>query len=220
MYYDYEFYDEPNEFEIMINDFKQSIAKSVKKEIVDEMESLKKENEKLQNIKKNYNNILNEYRKKEKELEHKKEQLENKIRKERISELMKNFEVVLYQPDTDYKILPKCNKCDDNRRIYYTTPLGQKTYEICDCDNRELYYVPRKSMCKQFNIEDGKFQAWYTLRTFEGGEYYEYTTSTHISKLYDGETDYEKFRNNKTSVLFRDEEECQKYCDWLNKNKI
>lgn len=72
MYYDYEFYDEPNEFEIMINDFKQSIAKSVKKEIVDEMESLKKENEKLQNIKKNYNNILNEYRKKEKELEHKK----------------------------------------------------------------------------------------------------------------------------------------------------
>lgn len=211
MYYDYEFYDEPNEFEIMINDFKQSITKSVKKEIVDEMESLKKENEKLQNIKKNYNNILNEYRKKEKELEHEKEQLENKIRKERMSELllfhalMKNFEVVLYQPDIDYKILPKCNKCDDNRRIYYT---------------RELYYVPRKSMCSQFNIEDGKFQAWYTLRTFEGREYYEYTTSTHISKLYDGETDYEKFRNNKTSVLFRDEEECQKYCDWLNKNKI
>ena len=54
MYYPDDFYNEPSEFDMQVEEFKESLAKSIKSDFLEEMERLKAENRKLQGIKENF----------------------------------------------------------------------------------------------------------------------------------------------------------------------
>ena len=49
-WYEDDFYNEPSEFEIQVEEFKESLAKAIKGEFLEEMGRLKEENRKLQEI--------------------------------------------------------------------------------------------------------------------------------------------------------------------------
>jgi hypothetical protein len=116
-YYDEEFYYEPTEFDLMFNELKGNLTKSIKDEYITEMERLRKENAELQEVKINFDNIKNDYDRKKRELEYEYQNLKSNVRRERLNELLKDLEVELYTVGSTSKSKPKCNKCDEKRRI-------------------------------------------------------------------------------------------------------
>lgn len=221
MYYDDCFYDEPTEFELLMDKFKESISKSVKEEFINEMEEIKKENEELQNIKKNFETIKEEYKQKMQELDIKIANAKSEVRRERLSELMQDFEVVMYKVAYDFKQIPKCNKCNEKRKIHYKSPLGKDMYEDCDCNVSFKVYSPKQYYCYEFRIKSDKknMLMWYRMNREDDHDWGEYQSSTFAEIIYTKDMKYEDLKYY--NVFFKSEEDCKKYCDWLNsKTKI
>lgn len=221
MYYDNDFYNEPSEFDMQVDEFKQSLLESVKDEYKSEMELLRKENADLQEVKRNYEQIKQEYKNKIVELEQQKSNLRYEVRRERLKDLMKDFEVVLYRAYSKSKSGPKCNKCDEERNIYYKSPLGKQLVEQCDCKNNITYYEPRKYVCTSLASRDGKFMAWYTQyddNNIDGFKLNSFDSSFTAKFIYSSEK-FEDINEKSWDVYFKTEEECQAYCDWLFEHK-
>lgn len=220
-YYD-EFYSEPSEFEMQVEEFKQSLLKSVKEEFLAEMEALRTENQLLQEVKRNFAQIQLDYGNKEQQLEIERRNMLSTVRKERLSTLMKDFKVVMFRASSTFPLPPKCDKCDDRRQIKYETPLGKVAFEKCDCSVGEKFYVPEEYIATEFSIDrdNKKMRAWYKMKPGSHGDD-DYCSldgsSTFASAIYSPEMSYESIKQYDT--FFKTIEDCQKYCDWLNQNK-
>jgi hypothetical protein len=212
-----EFYDEPSEFDQQINEFKSSLLKAVKEEYISEMERLKKENEELQDVKKNFEQIKRDYNNEKRKLHIEYDHLKANVRRERLGQLMKDLEVELYTVASKSKYQPKCEKCDEKRRIYYTTPSGKETYETCECDKRISVYEPIPTLMSSFSIRDGKGFAWY--RVVDGDKYDGYLSyyedSISGQELVTSEDQFEEI-GYAYKTLFQDKEIAQKFCDFKN----
>ena len=82
--WDDEFYNEPSEFDMQVDQFKQTLMNMVKDEYKEEMFRLAKENEELQQVKADFDQIKQSYQQKERELERVKVGLKNEVRRERL----------------------------------------------------------------------------------------------------------------------------------------
>ena len=64
-----DFYNEgPSDYELLMNDLKETLKKSIKDEFIKEMDKLRAENKKLQDVKENFERIKLDYAHKEQEL--------------------------------------------------------------------------------------------------------------------------------------------------------
>lgn len=207
-----DFYDEPNEFEQQIYEFKDSLLKAVKKEYIEEMEELKKENEELQEIKKNFEQIKADYKEKEHELKLNEGTIERRMRNARLSELMKDKEIIMYQADYKYMRVSKCNRCDD----YFKSPSGKDITEECECAKRYTAYYPNEYIAYEFKLNNNKtISVWYKIQDHNDDEYCE-RDSKFADYIYNKDMKYEDINAYRT--FFKSKEDCQKYCDWLNRN--
>lgn len=218
-YYDENFYQEPSEFEMMVNELRATLLKSVKEEYINEMDRLREENKELQEIKKNFEQIKRDYEKKKREVATEYEVKKSQVRRERLSELMQDCEVELYTVGSASKYKPKCDKCDKDRKIHFKTPSGKDTFEMCECSSRIHIYEPIPTLISSFSIRNGKGYAWYKVQ--DRGRHDEYLTyyedSISGSELITSEEQFDdKVYSYKT--LFQTEELAQKYCDWKNEN--
>jgi len=219
--YDYDdFYQEPSEFEQEIEELKSKLSQSVKKEIMDELESLRKENAELRPIKEDISRLEREYYNKKVQLEREYQERKRNVRKERISELLKDYDVEYWVAKSFYEDMEKCDKCDNNRRIYYKTPLGNEAYESCDCAKRIKMYKPASTILKTFAFENNKAQAWYKVR-YEGteDEYLEYESDS-IYKADNFITEESQINVDVADwygIMFKTKELAQIYCDLKNK---
>lgn len=221
---DFEEYYEPSAMDEIIMDAKNKLREKVKEEVKTYYDSIIRENGVLKLKNEKLQKIVNEIESKENELEREKRQMLQTVRRERLSELMKNFEVVLYQPEAKSIPLPKCNKCDNERRIPYKTPLGKEQFEYCDCNNHSHYfYSPYAYYASEFRVNSGydkkEIVAWYKHAPSYGNkddDTYSYSNSTFLKRLI--EEDFTDFENidNRRETFFRSIETCQKYCDYLN----
>lgn len=216
-YYDEEFYQEPSEFEMQVNDFKQTILKSVKEEFIAEMEQLRNENAELQEVKNNFVQLKNEYRAKEHQLEIKMQDAKRIAYRARLSELMIDHKVLMYRANSKYKKGQKCDKCNETRKIIYTTPLGKEAHEDCDCAKTIPYYVPEEMVYAEFSIRNGKATVWYEIKENRDDDYLR-RSSQHADQIYKKGTPYEDLKYS-YRTFFESEEECKKYCDWLTEQK-
>ena len=214
-YYDEtDFYHEPSEFEQQMDELKESLMKSVKKDYLDEMERLKKENAELQEVKNNLDNIKSDYRDKTAKLERERRDLEYNVRRERISNLIGETEyfTVAYRS----KQKPRCGECNDGR-VHYKTPSGKDAYEYCECHGSYHIYEPIPILLSSIGLRDGKAWAWYKVR--DRGRYDEdlqyYDDSIHGNDLIKDESQFEGLSTYKT--LFETKELAQKFCDLKNK---
>ena len=212
--WDPDFYNEPSEFEQMIDEFKRTLMNSVKAEHKDEIKKLRTENANLQTIKNDWKNINYLYESKHRQLENERSTMERTVSKKRLNDLMIDFEISLYNARSERVVGEKCNECDDKRRIAYTTPQGRKTYEECKCNNGKQVYSPQELKCFEiFLSRDGnRMVGLYKKRNYgdDGMKETEYD----YENIYKIGTEYENVNSYRTA--FRTKEDCQKYCDWLN----
>ena len=212
-----DFYENYSEFDQQIDEFKQSLMLGVKKDFLAEMEKIKKENVELQSIKNNWKNIQEEYRRKESSLESAKSNAMWEAKKMRLSELMKDRELVVYKTDSKYTDKPKCDKCNENRVIKYITPLGKDAQENCECANKNVEYFPIPYVVYEFKIDeyDHKLSMWYKKIKYNNRDEERFEgDSVSGHEIFNENMEYKDVGYH---TVFKTQEECQKYCDYLNK---
>lgn len=220
MYNDFDdFYCEPSEFEQMVDDFKESLRKSVKDEIKEELARLREENAANKELRNNWNAKVAEL---EREYQNKKYELTKAIRaaedeakkakQTRLNELISEWPVVAYTIETEYIKQKKCDLCDSQRRRKYTTPLGREAYEYCTCFNQRRRYHTKKAPIVEFcQIYNNTFISRYLINKNADESYLRYS-----EKFFD-ETPFEEI--NPYGALFRDENRAKRYASWLNKKE-
>jgi hypothetical protein len=220
-YYEEDFYNEPSEFDEQIDEFKKSLMVVVKKEFLDEMERLRLENNNLQIIKDSWEDLKSSYGQKAHELEIVKSNALAEARKLTLEKLMGDYQLILYKVGYEYHQRPKCANCDKTRQLHFTTPAGKDVTVSCDCNTSDTKYVPNSHIVYEFRKDnwDHKLRVWYKQLTFRNDNdcYFELDGSGNIpEKMYDGGMKFEDI--NSYNTYFKNVEDCQKYCDWLNKN--
>lgn len=129
-----DFYNEgPSDYELFMNDLKETLKKSIKDEFIKEMDKLRAENKKLQDIKENFEQIKLDYAHKEQELKAKEQDIERSLARKKIMELatIADMKPQIYYIDDATGFLPKCDKCDENRLIHFRSPSGKECTESC-----------------------------------------------------------------------------------------
>jgi regulator of replication initiation timing len=223
--YDFEEYYEPTIADEIMNEASAKLKEALKQtskenyeQIIAENKKLKAENAELQKFVGEIDDIKYQLRREQTEIE-------SKVRRQRLSEVMKDFEVELYRPKYDFILLPKCNKCDENRKIKFLSPSGKEHFETCSCHKKERNnYCVESYYCSEFNggndVWNKRIRAWYkVIKKGTDDEYYSYESSTYLKTLIQEDfTDFESLEN-KNETFFRSKETCQAYCDYLNKAK-
>lgn len=210
--FDYEDFYEPSEFDSQIEEFKSYLRESVKQEIKDELERLRKENESLQGIKNRMGEI-------EREHERAMSSAKQKVMRMKFADIIEACSQVYYTI-TIYSVpRPKCDRCNDKRMIEYTTPLGRTAYEHCTCYDQMIRYKPEAHYVCEISERNGAIIVWHKKPHDDGDGW----SSARVVKPEDV-CDNKDFAEipNPLSAYFRNEDLCQAYCDWLNvqrKNK-
>lgn len=217
---DEEIFFEPGPQAEAIGTFVEAMKETIKQELKDELDCLRKENTELRELKSNYNTIVQEYRSKERALEFEKSRVLETVRRERLRDLLKDFEVTLYRPDYNFVKGPKCDRCNEDRRIYFKDPLDRETFIACPCgENKTKLFKPRLEVCSSFESRNGKFVAWYKPYRNEDADGFEFYGSSNIPKMiYSGE-EFKSIDAEYYNIYFKTEEECQSYCDWLTEKE-
>ena len=219
-----DFYNEgPSDFDIAIEEFKEGLRKAVKDEYVREMTRLKKENEELQEVKKNFEKIKQDYEDKKRAFEYKEDELMRQCARKKIEELLdvaNDMKAEVYTIDYTYGNIPKCDKCDDNREIHFTSPSGKDCKEdcpICGQDYVVYYPVPIKSLRLRFTKDPCIECRPYYIKYESYGE----TTVYDRAAMYNGEAEDFDLGDNygyrARHTYFESKELAQKICDRINK---
>ena len=240
-YYDDEFYWEPSEADILFEEIKNKIIDTAKDSLKSEIESLKSENAYLKKCNNEFKKKISEIEQKERDLKYKAENLEREVKEEFykkhiqdvIEEWLEKAEV-WYAEDIPYD-KPKCNLCDENREWSYTFPDGYVAKRMCTCNYKNYVYEPRLSEAPsaKFHKTYVKESRWghevraYLRKSYQPNrdfaEAYDCYGEFYIDKVFDQfDEDTKEYHKNKRygeRLAFKDKNECQKYCDWLNKQR-
>lgn len=216
-------YYEPSQYDIMIDELKHELKKSVKQEHQDKMEALQKENKELQAVKKRMNEMESEHRRKVAELEQAKSSVVYDVRRERLNELLKSLGHELFRVSSPRNVYgDKCDKCDDDRQISFNSPSGKPLKEDCACKaNRYSFFEPKSYLSVEVNLKN--HNVWYKPYNVEDGYIVidNEWSSDSPKFIYSGEP-YEEMRKIKyyTHIYFESETAAKDFCDWLNEQKI
>lgn len=160
-----DYFGESSAFDQEVDGFKEALRKAVKQEITDEMESLretvKEQAEKLKNL--TALELAAEQKRNgyERKLDHAERDALAKVRKEGIRKLLDVLAEPRYRIDTERKPQPKCNKCNEERRLRYTTPRGKVAYEPCECSATTLVWVVAEQYVHEISKRSGELVIWY-----------------------------------------------------------
>ena len=140
-----------------------------------------------------------------------------------VANLIEEITKPLYIIDREYIKKPKCNKCDEDRKIWYKTPSGKDAYEYCDCNDSTIHFFV-KEQGRERIYDDKFFDSKLQLRKIEVGPWKIVRAeekNTGDNMIFD-----EKFHDgNKPSVaidfcdytFFIDKKIAQEWADKLNK---
>lgn len=231
MYNEDDFYYEPSEFDQQIEDFKKALRESVKEETKAEIASLKKELEELKEFKNKRHKFIADYEAQIREIKHHAESVERaakeseeKWKKARLHQLLGDYLVIGWEIGSTYELGEKCDKCDVNRKIHFTSPQGKPYSEDCKCATRYYSYFPKEATLSKFyvrkkdfrwndNGETDYYNRYYTVVDDDEYDRYESANVVYSSS----NVDFAEV--NQYRAVFLRQEDCQKYCDWLNKKK-
>lgn len=218
MYYEEEYpYYEPTIADEIFIEYQQKMKDALLESVRQEIEQIKKENGSLKVSNKVLRDQISGISQREKQLEIDKQNLERQVRRERLSSLMKDFEIVMYRVDTIYPLPPKCDKCNEKRQIEFKSPSGKDMTEYCSCNTGKIFYAPQEYICKEFRVDrnDGAMRMWYKENHEKDYDWYGYEGSDLAKVVYKDGMNYEDLDRD---IFFKSIEECQKYCNWLNEN--
>ena len=232
MFYDDEdcgfFNDDSELYELdkLIYDFKQSLKESVKDEVKEKIKSLENELAELKefrDMKDSYDHDMQELKF---QLDQTKKSIEERAARMRISDVLLTLKKETWIPDCKWEyVKKKCNKCDDSRTLRFKSPLGKELSERCSCSVQIPVHFPAQAFLVEIDNDDFyknmkselpstklSYISVFDIDHDSDGNYrFKYCT------LYDGE-DFSKLASS--STYFRDREDCERYCKWLNDKYI
>lgn len=213
-YYDDDFFYEPSEFEEKVDEFKECLALAVKEDILAELKKLREENESLKEFKGKKEQYERELQRTKNECSRKIREAEESAKKMKIKEVLDFVSVTGYRPKAEYIKKQKCDKCDEFRRIHYITPLGRKATEYCTCNDSIVKYRPKKVKLVKLSVSRRGENMYYEKEN-EDEERDEYSMRADVYR--NSDIDFEVI--NSYRAVFLKKEDCQKYCEWLEKEK-
>lgn len=214
-----DFYEGPSYFDEQIDEFKESLRKEVKKEILNEIEKLKKENQELQDVKNNFNQIKLDYEQKKEEFNKKESDMMRELARKKVEELttIADLKPEVYWIDSKLCYPPKCNKCDENRQIHFLSPSGKDCTEACPvCGNCDYKYFvkPMNTLMIRFKNDPFIKKDMYYRRSDSWGESVVYEPAN----IYKGTVeDFNYDHYNIRHTAFESKELAQQICDETNK---
>lgn len=214
-YYDDYFFGEPTEFDEQIAELKKALTSAVKKEFLDKMDALRKENESLREFRDNKRAYDRELERLEEQYERKMRDAEREANKKKLKDLLALFSVTGYRVDYKFKQRTKCDKCDKYRKIHFTSPSGRKMTEDCSCAKGTRHYFPKEVSLISFNAGKKLDNVYFELISQN-----DYCDRYDLcADLYDQNKGIKYENINKVRVVFPQKEDCQAYCDWLNERE-
>lgn len=218
--WDYEeYYQEPSVTDIIIEEAKQKLEECIKDSVKKDIEYIKSENTRLKEENQEYRDKEYSLRSRELVIKQKEQSLERDFLKNKFTKLLEPFieNKDIYVIEKISKLIPKCDKCDNDRKKKYTSEQGEDIYADCTCNKRKTYYQPIMKSVKTVNFYKDNKGIRLTPK-FEGDSY-DYTyfkidfESDPISEFNeDIANDFIAYKD-----YFIDEAICEKYCDYFNK---
>lgn len=220
MYYD-DFYNEPSEFEMQIEEFKDGLRQAVKQEYLSKIERLENELAELKDLKKNWNSKLAELEEEKRETERAKSEAMREARKLRLSELFADNFLTAWGITYSWEYVnEKCDKCDDEGYIHFFSPQGKEITEICCCREKKLVCTPTEAKVVKITSNNKSInkavRVYYRYNRYES-KYYNKDEDRfeEVTQL----ADDMKFEDIQTyNEVFLNKEKAQEYCDWKNQN--
>lgn len=229
---------EPSEADELFDEMKSKLVEAAKASLKNDMESLKRRNEYLEKRNKELEQKAQEVSRKESDLDYKSRNIRREVEKEfyktAIDDLFKDAieQSQLWFADNKPHEKPKCDKCDEDRNWVLTWPDGTTTSKKCTCSQPDYWYEPQETWIGtlKYKIKDSDYQSerYYRLDKsyqYTGDSRWDYCSSIDFGILFV----YDKFcedvieKNEQPGygkrIGFKSKEECQKYCDWLNRQK-
>lgn len=226
---DYGFFNDDSElYELdkLIYDFKKSLKESVRDDIKEKIKSLENELAELKefrDMKDSYDRDMQELKF---QLDQTKKSIEERAARMRVSDILLTLKKETWVPDCKWQyIKKKCDKCDDSRTIHFKSPLGKELSERCSCSDQ----IPVRFPAQAFLVEIDNDDFYKNMKSELPSTELSYISAFDIENdsdgnyrfkhrtLYNGE-DFDKLGSS--SIYFRDREDCERYCKWLNDKYI
>ena len=228
-----DFYDESVNSEL--NEFIENIKTKAKKEFIDRLNELEKENQELQEIKRNYDDKIEElerdYDNKKWELEKEYKNKEYNLYRRPIKEIFPFVSKPYYKAMIKFDYIPKCDKCDENRQFVYVDPLNREYKFNCTCNKKEFagYLVEERiiNYISEISIRNGKPCMWvaFDIKSSKDSEYIygiffdkdKIVPSIEVDELIHKYSLMDKIaRNSILEYYFETKEDCEKVVNALN----
>jgi len=238
-YDDYENYYEPSEVDQLIEEFRDKIREHLLPNIQEEIDRLNKENNELRIKFNEYKNKESELNSKERNLKYKEDNLKREVEREfyasNIGDTLKDYidNSEVWFADSKGFSQDKCSLCNDKRKLVANFSNGKTTEISCDCSKIISKYVPEISELStiKFSKRDSQYQSereFYLWKTFvpsgkssyyDNHSYNDFKLCQIVDEFNDTTKELDKDRKYDTKIGFKTKAECQKYCDWLNRDK-
>lgn len=205
-----DYFPDPTPYEEEIDALVSAVKESVHEDIRNKLERLERENAELRPIKERMKEIeLGRIREKH-ELESTKLNALNDAKKMRLKDLLKDYRAVIYAVDYFAVHKPKCDLCDNERRIAYKTPLGKAAKEDCTCREHTYRYELREiaaASIEHYSPEGNIHVNYYDDDREERiMNYHMYKPGMELEKV-------------TRWTYFEDKNDAQAYCDWLTEKE-
>lgn len=228
---------EPSEADDLFDAIKQKLIDFAKSSIKTDIENLKTRNNYLEKRNKELEDREQSLNQKERELEYKSRDIRKAVEREfyktAVEDVFKDAldksHIWVAQSIAHEK--PKCDLCDENRQWTVTWPDGTTLRKKCTCTIPEYWFEPVELIADllRYTYQDGNngSHRHYNLsRTYTaiGNERNDYSYAEfNVMAIFDSFCDDVLTTHNKLGyqkyIGFTSKEECQKYCDWLNKKE-
>ena len=214
--------DGPSDWDLFMNEVKQNLMKTVKKEYLEEMDKLRKENQELQEVKENFEKIKQEYKDKERQFNIKEGEMMRTLALKKITELttIADFDEHLYCIDSKSAYLPKCDKCDEKRLIHFKSPSGRDCTEECPTCGKQyfaFFVKPADAIKIRFSNDPFIKSEKWAVRYDSYGDSITYSTQN----VWKGSAEEFNISDcyNVCHTVFDSKELAQQICDRVNKDK-
>lgn len=217
-----------SEAENVANDVIEMMKTAVREDIIVELTTLRAENERLREYEKLAYECDKKLADELQKLENERKTLESKVKNMRIRELFGDYISTAWCVQRVYTDKPKCDKCNADRMIEYTTPRGKEQSELCECGEKLITYIVQPTDLMAIETELKWDERIYTLAYYTAGAIWSdgerieesvKRTSAVYEDIFAGKTFDEIPGYYYCELIFLDKTKCEEFCEYLNKKE-